>query len=274
MVRRRSGFLAMGSALAALAALAGEIPDRLQSVQDPAGRPAWISETELKAEIEARNRPIGSRLALVNHLIDEGGLSRLIDQYSTVQRDDYSTVQREVEIGPDGEIESCDPWRYSLYQGAQATNVGELVKLSKAIVSVRVVESEPGFLTIFPGELIELKVLSIVKDAVGLPAGDFYIFDHFARMVIDGRPLCLGSRQVPRGDFLLFLANPSGGDYGEGVHTALFPLPMFGLDGNALVAADGSFYGTLLNENDADSQEEIADQLADISRLLFDEGKP
>ncbi len=81
------------------------------------------------------------------------------------------------------------------------------------------------------------------------------------RMVIDGRALCLGLRQVPHGgEFVLFMAHADPYPH--------FPLPLFSLDANALVATDGSFYGNLLDPVASDSQEEIARQLGKFVTLL------
>ena len=259
-----------GLLLAASASFAEGIPDRLQNVEDPSGPLAWISGAALRQAMDAADAPKGSSLQSVDQLgYLEGG------------RLDWSLDPDEFEIAPDGTL-ICNPppltRPLTYYQGKQARNISELVELSKAIVSVRVVGSEQGLINgRYAGELIELEVLSVLKDigagavdALG-PAppapsdGGLYVFDYYARMIIDGRALCLGTRQVPRGDFILFLiqTRPS----------LTFPLPLFGLDGSALVAADGSFYGTLLDPHRPAPQDELARQLADFEKIIA-EAKP
>ena len=265
------GLLALG--LAAAGSAAG-IPDRLQNVENPSGPLIWISENELKRAIDdaAQDLPEGSRLQSVDHLLGhlEGGRLR------------WSLDWGEYQIAADGDV-ICEGEDWTAYMGEKATDLESLVKLSRAIVSVRVVDSEPGVAYGTAGELIEVEVLKVLKNpdapvdppAVAridsappggppVPVDGFYLWDWYARMIIDGHALCLGTRQVPRGDFVLFLRNTWP--------DILSPLPIFGLDGSALVAADGSFYGTLLDRFRAAPQEEIARQLANLEQISA--GKP
>ena len=247
-------------AFASLGAAAG-IPDRLESLGNPHVPLAWISEEALKLAMDAEDQPEGSRLQSVAHLfrhIEDGRL-------------EWSLDRKDFEITPDGAL-ICEPKPLSYYWGDQATDIQGLVELSKAIVSVRVVDSKPGFFaSSHAGELLEVEVLGVLKDVESgtldawgqmpaAPRDGFYLFDYYARMVIDGRAICLGTRQVPRGEFFLFLLTTRPQPF--------TPLPLFGLDAAALIAADGSSYGNLLDRSKANSQEEIARQLASIEQIL------
>lgn len=256
------GLLALGSA--AVGAAEG-IPDRLQNVDNPSSPPVWLSESALKQAMDAEDIPEGSRLESVRERLF-GYLER--------GRFEWSLDPGEFEIAPDGTL-ICEPnnitRRLKYYHGELATDLESLVKLSEAILAVRVVDSKPGFISKHAGELLEVEVLSVLKDvepgtvdALGpappVPADGFYLWDWYARMVIDGRALCIGSQRIPRGDFVLFLR-----------HTRpdpLSPLPIFSLDGAALVGADGFSYGTLFNRYRGNSPEELARQLGNLEKII------
>ena len=244
----------------AAAGSAEGIPDQLQNVENPNGPPVWLSESALKQAMDKENQPEGSRLESVRE--------RLLG-YLVRGRLDWSLDPGEFEVAPDGTL-ICEPnsltRRLKYYKDEVATDVAGLVKLSTAILSVRVVGSKPGFVHSRAGELIEVEVLSVLKDiepgamdplgpAPPAPVDGFYLWDWYARMVIDGRAVCLGTRQVPRGDFILFLRYTRS--------PSLASLPIFSLDGAALVAADGSSHGTLLDRYNSDPQE-LARQLEQI----------
>ncbi len=265
-------FLAFASA-----GLAEGIPDRIQNMQDDPNVPLiWISEAELKRAMDAEDQPEGSRLRSVEHLFGylEGG--RLLG----------SLGWGEFKIAQDGTL-ICEPKPQSVYMGGEtASDIRSLVELSRAILSVRVVGSEQGAAYGTGGELIEVEVLSVLKNVepggpgtelptvvyidsgphTGPPVSEdgFYLFDVYARMVIDGRAYCLGTRQVPRGEFVLFF-----GDTWPEIRSAL---PLYGLHKAALVAVDGSFYGNLLARHLAVPQDELARQLANLEQIIA--GKP
>ena len=235
--------------------LASGIPDILHKVEDPSGPPSWISEEALRAAMDARNQPVGSRLESVGHLFDywQG-----LEQYVT---------SRNFEIAPDGTLAFCEPQIISYYYDEKATNLKQLLELSTDVTSVRVVDSKPGFLFGQAGELLEVEVLSILKDTgtAGVPRDGFFLFDRYARMVIDGKTFCVGDRQVSRGEFLLFQ-----------IWTELPPnaggLPTFFLDNSALISKEGTSYGALLDT--IDSEDDLARQLATLSQLLHSEAQP
>ena len=263
----------LGSLLALGAAVgsAEGIPDRLHNVENPSGPLIWISENELKQAIDdaAEDLPEGSRLQSVRHL------------FSRLEGKGLRWSTKNFEIAPGGTL-ICEPQDWSIYMGERATDLESLVRLSRAIVSVRVVSSKQGSGYGTGGELIEVEVLSVLKnvepgaaDTISppvayhdtappggppVPVDGFYLFDWYARMVIDGRALCLGTRQVPRGEFVLFFRDTKP--------DLRSPLPIFGLDGAALVAADGSSYGNFYNRYNGDPPDELAQQLANLEQII------
>ena len=237
---------------------AAGVPDTLQKTEDPGGAPAWISEEALRAEMDARDQPVGSRLRSVGHLFDYWeGLSLDLDEYASMKT---------AKMAPDGTLASCEPQIISFYHDEKATDLERLYEMSTDVTSVRVVDSKPGFRFGQAGELLEVEVLSILKDTgtAVVPQDGFFLFDRYARMVIDGKPLCLGDRQVPSGEFMLFQ-----------IHTD-FPadstLPTFFMDNSALVSADGAFYGALLDV--AADPMELAQQLSELAQLRRSEDRP
>ncbi|MCP3960162.1 MAG: hypothetical protein GY719_20140 [bacterium] len=271
---------------------AAEVPDRMENVgneyvsRNEYVPVAWLSEEALKRAMAEQNEPEGSRLQSVAHLFRDSG-----DQEVELS---WSLGPNEFEIAPGGAL-ICEPKWLSYHCGDQATDIPGLVELSRTIALVRVVDSRQGFASgSYPGELLELEVVEVLEDVKPLarelienpppvapqidcgsnrdgkidalhyailgpaPAipDSFYMFDFYARMVIDGRAICLGIRQVPRGEFVLFLTitYPTLGS-----SESVFPL-----DSAALVAADGSYYGNLLDRSAADSPEELARQLEQL----------
>lgn len=264
MRRTRLGIVCLLWWLLASTSSAEGIPDRLQNVREPSGPLSWISESALREAMEATDAPEGSRLVAVDQLAYlEGG------------RLDWSLDPGEFEIAPDGSL-ICEPPPLTRplthYQGEQARDIRRLAEISRAIVSVRVVGSKSGVYNgRYAGELIEVEALSVLKEvepgtvdyegpAVPAPVGGFYLFDRYARMVIDGSAVCTGIKQVPEGEFYLFMLYTRPGSD--------FPLPLFGLDGSALVAADGTFYGTLLDPVRTAPQDELARQIADLENHI------
>ncbi|MCP3959879.1 MAG: hypothetical protein GY719_18700 [bacterium] len=263
MSRSRLNVAVLLCGLLAAVSTEAEIPDRLESVgtNRPHQPLAWLSEEALNLAMDAEDQPEGSRLQSVAHLFRLGEDDRL----------EWSLDPEDFEIAPDGTL-ICEPKPLTHYWGEQATDIQALVELAKTIVSVRVLDSKPGFFaSSYAGELLEVEVLEVLKytepgnlDAWGempaAPPDDFYLFDRYARMVIDGRAICLGTRQVPRGEFFLFMLTTRQHPF--------TPLPLYALDTSALIAADGSFYGYLLDRSKADSQEELARQLAGLEQIL------
>ena len=238
---------------------AAGIPDTLYKVEDPAGPPVWISEEALRDAMDSRDQPVGSRLKSVGHLFDYWqGLASELEQYAR---------SKDFEISPDGNLAFCEPQSGYYYHDEQAKSLKRLVELSSAVTSVRVVNSKPGFRYGQAIEMLEVEVLSILKDSgkAGVPRDGFFLFDRYARMVIDGKALCLGDRQVPRGEFLLFLTQTElPGDTG---------LATFFMDSAALISVvDGSFYGALLDH--AVDPKELAQQLPTLDEILRSEVKP
>lgn len=236
--------------------LAAEIPDKLLKVEDPSGPPAWISEEALRAAMDAQKMPIGSRLKSVGYLFDYWqGLSSDLKNYAN---------EKDFKIAPDGTLAFCEPQIISYYNGERAKDLKRLLELSTDVTSVRVIDSKPGFRFGQAGELLEVEVLSILKDTgrTGVPRDGFFLFDRYARMVIDGKALCLGDRQVPRGEFLLFQIWTESPEMLGG-------LPTFFMDNSALVSSDGTFYGALLDE--AVDPKELAQQLSTFYQLLRSE---
>lgn len=250
--------------LLATANSAAGIPDRIQNVEDPSGPLIWISEDELDRELD-HGKPIGSRLRSVEHLLGplEGGSLR----WTTMK---YQTAA-------DGTL-ICEPRDLIVGGSGTASDIRDLVELSRAILAVRVVGSKQGVGYGTGGTLLEVEVLSVLENvepgepdttlptvphhgsASGppVPVDDFYLFDRYARMVIDSQAYCLGTRQVPRGEFVLF--------FRDTWPDPRAPVPLLGLQGRALVAADGSFYGHLLDPYRAAPRDELARQMAQLEQ--------
>ncbi len=191
-------FLFMGAGSAGFAA---GIPDTIQKAGDPSGPPAWISEDALRAAMDAKGQPIGSRLESVGHLFK--WWPNLI-----VELDQYAAA-KDSKVAPAGTLISCEPLWRSYYYGKKAKDLVELVAMSSDLTRARVLDSKAGFLNGRPGEMLEVEVQSILKETSkeGVPRRGFYLFAHYTRMVIEGRALCLGERQIPHGEeFLLFQA--------------------------------------------------------------------
>ena len=233
--------------------LAAGIPNTLQKVEEPSGPPAWISEEALQAAMEAQDQPVGSRLKSVGHLLDSWpSVAADLDQYARM---------KDFKIAPDGTLVSCEPWLISYYHDERAKDLKQLVKLSTAVSSVRITDSRPGFRFSQAGELLEVEVLSILKDTgkTSLSRDGFFLFDRYARMVIDGKALCLGDRQIPLGQYLLFQ-----------VHTelpqSLGGISTYFIDSSALIAEDGTYYGSLLD--DFVDTKKLAQELLILDQLL------
>lgn len=232
------------------------IPDVLYRVEDPSGPPGWISKQKLDEEMNASRRPAGSRLEAVSDLLmPRQRLPSSLENYREA---------KEFQLTPDGKIEECEPQIISYYYEERAKDLGRLIELSEVVLRVRVVDSKPGFLSAMAGELLEAKVLAVLKDggAFPVPSDFLYLFDRYARMVIDGQPICLGLRPVPEGEFLFFLVWEPIRDLG-------FPTAF--LDNGALIAADGVFFGSLLD--DAVKASELERNLAEVEQLILEEEK-
>jgi hypothetical protein len=232
--------------------LAAEIPDKLLKVEGPSGPPAWISEQALRAAMDAQGMPAGSRLKSVGYLFDYWpSLSSDLEDYAS---------NKDSKIAQDGTLAFCEPQIISYYYGERARNLKRLLELSTTVTSVRVLDTKPGFKSGQAGELLEVEVLSILKDTgtAGVPRDGFYLFDRYARMVIDGRALCLGDRQVPMGEFLLFQIRTDLPD--------IVGLPTYFLDDSALISSDGAFYGSLLDHSV--DPKKLVQQLSTLDQLL------
>ena len=252
---------ALAVILAASAGLAEGIPDQLHDMEDPSGHPIWLSESALRQAMDAEDAPAGERLESV-------GLFRFLIEGQL----QWSLAPGEFERTPSGEL-ICKPRWVSYHHGPTATDIAGLVELSMAILLVRVADSEPGFLNGVAGELLKIEVLSVLKDTepgtldpIGLappaPRDGFLLWNYYARSVIDGRALCIGSRPLPRNeDLVLFLR-----------YTRLPSLtspPFFDLDGIAtVVSGDGFFYGALLDQSVGNPSEEIARQMKGLEEII------
>ena len=182
---------------------ASGIPSTLHKVEDNSGPPAWLSEEALRAAMDDQDRPIGSRLESVGYLFDDWQ-----SLFSELER--YAETKA-FTIAPDGTLGFCEPQEVSYYWDERAKDLKRLVELSTAVTSVLIADSKPGFLFGRAGELLEVEVLSVLKDTgtTGVSRNGFFLFDSYARMMIDGKPLCKGGSQVPRGEFLLFQTGDS-----------------------------------------------------------------
>ena len=251
---------ALAVILAASAGLAEGIPDQLHDMEDPSGHPIWLSESALRQAMDAEDAPAGERLESVGERL---GLFKYLPLGV------WALDPGEFERTPSGEL-ICEPRWVSYHQGPTATDIAGLVELSMAILLVKAVDSEPGFLNGRAGELIKIEVLSVLKDTepgtldpIGLappaPRDGFYLWNFYARSVIEGRALCIGSRPLPRNENLvLFLRD-----------TRLPSSPIFVLDGiGTVVSADGSFYGALLAQSVDNPSEEIARQMKGLEEII------
>lgn len=245
--------------VAPAAVFAAGIPDTLPKADDPGGPPAWISEDALRAAMDAKGQPIGSRLESVGHLFDWWTfLKDELDQYA---------AKKSSRVAPDGSLISCEPLWRSWYNGEKAKSLAELVELSWDVVRVRVLDSKPGFLHGQPGELLDIEVLSVLKDTgkERVPRRGFYLFDNYTRMAIDGRALCLGERQIPHDEefFLFQIWSDSSGTVGG--------LPLYAADSSALIFDDGTYLGSLLYYT-VEAQD-LAKQLPTLGEMLRAEPK-
>ena len=252
--------------LAVVVAVAGSgegIPDRIENIDGPNLPPIWLSESALRQEMDAEDGPASSRL--------ESAGERLFS-FMPEGRLQWSLDSSEFEQAPDG-ILSCKSLLVSYHEGPKATDIAGLVKLSMAILLVRVVDSETGFLTGRAGELVEVEVLSVLKDtepgtvdlggpAPPAPLDGFYLWNWYARTVIDGRALCIGSRPLPHGeDLYLFLRSTRAASPTSS--------PIFTLDGiGTAIDADGHSYGALLDPSTGDTSDDIARQMANLEQII------
>jgi hypothetical protein len=200
----------------------------------------------------ARDQPAGAGLKAAGHLFDywQG-----IEQY---------VAKKDFKVAPDGSLIYCEPVVISYYHDERAKDLERLLELATDVSSIRVVSSKPGFLFGQAGELLDVEVLSILKDTgtAAVPRNGFFLFDRYARFVIDGKVLCVGDRQVPLGDYLLFQiwteSPPNAGG-----------LPTFFVDNAVLISKDGKFYGSLLDHTV--DPKSLAQQLSKLDELLKSE---
>ena len=155
----------------------------------------------------------------------------------------YADSGNQYELSPDGSLAECEPRSTSSYFDETAKDLRRLFELAPAIAHIRVLDSKPGFVAGGAGELLDVEVISILKDEGGdpIPRRGFYLFHQYARMMIDGKPLCLGDRAIANGTFFLFL---------DSVTVGGAELEVFKLDSAALVSADGMVYGSPLGSQD------------------------
>ncbi len=229
-------------------AFAAGIPDTIRWVDDPDMPPYWISEEKVRAAMDSQDRPIGSRLESVAHLFSGRDPSR--------QFEIYAESGSRYKLAPDGSLVDCEPRSGNTsYYDETAKDLGRLFELAAAIAHVRVLGSKPGFAAGAAGELLDIEVISILKDEGEdqIPRGGFYLFRQYARMVIDGKPLCLGDHGIADGEFFLFL---------DSVAVGVGELDVFNIDSAALVSTDGKVYGSLLDRWVDWVPAEVAGQLA------------
>ncbi len=227
---------------------AAEIPDTIRWVDGGPDRPPhWISEELFRAAMDSKNAPPGSRLASVRHLFTSASPSNELDM--------YAGARKHYELSPEGTLLECEPISITSFFDEKAKDVGRLFELASSIAHVRVLGSKPGFAGGRAGELLDVEVISVLKDEGedGIPRGGFYLFHQYARMVIDGKPLCLGDHAILNGEYFLFLPSMVVG-IGE--------FDVFTLDSGALVSADGTSFGWLLDHGV--DRREVADQLAAV----------
>ncbi len=228
-------------------AFAAEIPDTIRWIDGGPDRPPyWISEELFRAAMDSRNAA-PRRLASVLHLFPGADPSHELDM--------YAEAKKHYKLSPEGSLLECEPLSTTSYFDERAKDVGRLFEMASSIAHVRVLGSKPGFAGGSAGELLEVEVISVLKDQGedGIPRGGFYLFNQYARMVIDGKPLCLGDSAMPNGEYFLFLPSMVVG---------IVEFDVYKLDGAALVSADGTFYGTLLDHGV--DRREVADQLAAV----------
>ena len=232
---------------AGASAFAAGIPDTIRWIDGPDRPPYWISEELFRAAMDSRNEPPGSRLASVLHLFTSADPSHELDM--------YAEAKKHYKLSPDGTLSECEPISITSYFDEKAKDAGRLFELASSIAHVRVLDSKTGFAGGRAGELLDVEVISILKDEGedGIPRGGFYLFNQYARMVIDGKPLCLGDRAILNGEYFLFL--PS-------MFVGIVEFDVFTLDSAALVSGDGTSYGSLLDHGV--DRWKVADQLAAV----------
>ncbi len=228
-------------------AFAAGIPDTIRWIDGPDRPPYWISEELFRAALDSKNEPPGSRLTSVLHLFPGADPSHELDM--------YASSRKHYKLSPEGTLPECEPLSTTSYFNEKAKDVGRLFELASSIAHVRILESKTGFAGGRAGELLEVEVISILKDEGedGIPHGGFYLFNQYARMVIDGKPLCLGDRAILNGEYFLFL--PS-------MFVGIVEFDVFTLDSAALVSGDGTSYGSLLDHGV--DRWKVADQLAAV----------
>ncbi len=233
--------------VAGTSAVASNIPDAIRWVDDPDRPPHWISEERFREAMDSQDGPIGSRLESVLHLFPGANPTEELDM--------YANGGKHYTISPDGDLVECEPRSTTSYFGETAKDLRRLFELATGIAHVRVLGSKPGFAGGGAGELLDVEVISILKDEGEdqIPRGGFYLFHQYARMVIDGKPLCLGDHGIANGEFFLFL---------EVVAVGATELDVFTLDSAALISTDGKVYGSLLDRWVDWHPAEVAEHLA------------
>ncbi len=105
-------------------AFAAGIPDTIRWVDDPGRPPYWISEETLRAEMDSRGRPIGSRLASVLHLFPGRSPSHELKM--------YADGGMHYKLSPDGALVECEPRSTSSFYDETAKDIRRLFELAAA----------------------------------------------------------------------------------------------------------------------------------------------
>ncbi len=196
---------------------AATIPELLLEGADPNDPPAWQSEERFEAS-RSDDRTITSPRWIQ--------LSQALDRSPLVSD---SQIDR-------GDLDDCEPQMLMSFHHSTETAAG-LRSRAHYIASGQIIESMSGLSYGRPGELLRFQVASVLKnDGKVRSTQEFLIFHSYARMVINGRAVCIG-KPLPTGEFLLFLADED----------AMLALPLYDLESNALVAisSEPSIHGYL-----------------------------
>ncbi len=225
--------------LAPVAAAAG-VPDTIGWVEgESIEKLWWISEHHYWATVDAAQElPGASRLERARAVFPEHDIA--------TWREVYRDSGRELTVR-DGELVDCEPLEYIYPHYERALDLRRLVELSQAIAHVRIVgEPVQGFTPGGAGSLVDVEVISILKDdsEAGIPLDGFYLHHQYARMMIDGEPVCLG-KEITNGEYYLFLKHVADGR---------LELRVNSLMASSLVALDGAFYGSLLDHRTDSAQ--------------------
>lgn len=224
-------WFAIGLLLVPANAEGGIIPDSLRTTDGPPNRqPFWVSE-----ELALSANDSASFDAAKQHFEEAhwGYLSDAVGRFPGISD------------SPTGTLDDCEPYISMSFHHSTETAM-ELRRRAHYIARVRLVGTKPGFSHGRPGELVDLEVSSVLKNQSGVTfdAG-FYLFHQYARMVIDGRAVCIGE-PLPTGDFLVFLADES--PWSE--------LPVYELESNALISlsTEPSIHGYLFTPRNPEKE--------------------